>query len=178
MQYKRQAVQCTFEWQKSEDGWRRDHIWIQEYPIGSTNPRGIPYPWQSRIIGELQLVHMVKNEGMAGEMGYNQIPKYTLALVKLLQWRQHEIVDPIHGMVEFEPLPTFVAKNQRLLTGKRIFSLAHIIRGAYVVPATAAPIQYWFVNNYIDWDQLNTLYDEDFEVKRTRAADKLAAQFK
>ena len=34
MQYKHQAVQYAFEWQKSEDGWQRDHIWVQEYPIG------------------------------------------------------------------------------------------------------------------------------------------------
>ena len=84
MQYERQAVRCAFEWQKSEDGWRRDHVWVQEYPIGSTNPRGIPYPWQSRMIGELQLVLMVKDEGMVGELGCTQIPKYTGALVKLL----------------------------------------------------------------------------------------------
>ena len=69
MEYKRQAVQCAFEWRKSEDGWRRDHIWVQEYPIGLTNARAIPYPWQCRMIGELQLVFIVKNEDMESEMG-------------------------------------------------------------------------------------------------------------
>ena len=87
---------------------------------------------------------------MAGEMGCTQIAKYTGALVKLFQWRQRGIVNPIHGMVEVEPWPTFVGKNQSLLTGKMIFSLAHIIRGAHMVSATAAPVQYSFVNNYVD----------------------------
>ena len=150
MQYKRQVVQCAFEWQKSEDGWRRDHVWVQEYLIGSTNPQKILYPWQGRMIGGLQLVFTVKDEGMAGEMGCTQIPKYTGALVKLLQWRRRGIVDPIYGMIEFEPWPTFVTKNQRLLTEEKIFSLTHIITGAHVVLAIAAPIQYWFVNNYVD----------------------------
>ena len=81
-------------------------------------------------------------------------------------------------MVEVELWPTSVAKNQRLLTGKRIFSLTYIIRGAHVVPATAALVQYWFVNNYVDWDQFNTLYEKDFEVKGTCATDKVVAQFK
>ena len=130
------------------------------------------------MIGELQLVLTIKDKGMTGEMGCTQIPKYTGALVKLLQWHQHGIVDPIYGMVEVEPWPTSVAKNQRLLTGEKIFSLAHIIRGAHVVPATTALIQYWFVNNYVDWDLFNTLYDKDFKVKGSRAADKVAAQFK
>ena len=178
MQYKRQAVRYAFEWQKSEDGWQCDHVWVQEYPIRSTNLREIPYPWQSRTIGELQLVLTVKDEGMAGEIRSTQIPKYTGALVKLLRWRQRGIVDPIYNMVEVEPWPASVAKNQRLLTGEKIFSLAHIIRGAHVVPATAAPVQYWFINSYVDWDQFNILYDEDFEVKGTCAADKIAAQFK
>ena len=47
-----------------------------------------------------------------------------------------------------------------------------------MVLAIAALIQYWSLKNYVDWDQFNTLYDEDFEVKETRAADKVAAQFK
>ena len=127
------------------------------------------------MIGELQLVLTVKDEGIAGELGCTQIPKYTGALVKLLQWRQRGIIDPIHGMVEVELWPTSVAKNQRLLTEKRIFFLAHIIRGAYVVQARAAPVQYWFVNNYVDWDQFNTLYNKNFEVKGICAAEKIAA---
>ena len=43
-----------------------------------------------------------------------------------------------------------------------------------MVPVIAAPVQYWFVNNYIDWDQFNTLYDKDIKAKETRAADKVA----
>lgn len=59
--------------------------------------------------------------------------------------------------------------------GKRIFSFAYIIRGAYVVPAIAALVQYQFINNYVDWDQFNTLYDKNFKAKKTRATDKIAA---
>ena len=178
MQYERQAVRCAFNWQKSEDGWQRDHVWVQEYPTGTMNPRGVPYPWQGRMIGELQLVVTVRDEGLGSEDGYTQLPKYTGALVKLLRWRQQGSVHPTHGMVEVEPWPTTEAKNQRFFTGERIYSIPHIIRGAHVVPATAPLIQYWFVNNYIDWDQFNTLYDEDFETKGTCAADKVAGQFK
>ena len=83
-------------------------------------------------------------------MGCTQIPKYTRALVKFLQWRRHGIVVRIHGIVEVELWPTSVAKNQRLLTKEKIFSLANIVKGAHMVPATAAPVQYWFVNNYVD----------------------------
>ena len=178
IQYNRQVVQCTFEWQRGEDGWQRDHVWIQEYSTGLTNPREILYLWQSRMIGQLQLVFIVRNEGMVGKLGCTQISKYTGALIKLLQWRQHEFVNLIHGMIEVKLWQTSVAKNQRFFTRERIFSLANIIRRAYVIPATAMPVQYLFVSNYVDWNQFNTLHDKNFKAKTTRAADKVAAQFK
>ncbi len=44
MLYERQAVRCAFNWQKSEDGWQRDHVLVQKYPTEAMNPRGVPYP--------------------------------------------------------------------------------------------------------------------------------------
>lgn len=81
-------------------------------------------------------------------------------------------------MVEVEPQPISIGKSPRFFTGERIYFLAYIIRGAHVVPVTLAPIQYQFVNNYIDQDQINMLYNKDFEIKRMRVANKIANQFK
>lgn len=39
---------------------------------------------------------------MAGKFAFTQISKYTEALIKLLQWHQHWIVNPIHDMVKVE----------------------------------------------------------------------------
>lgn len=44
---------------------------------------------------------------------------------------------------------------------------------AYVITTILLPIQYKFINNYIDGDQFNTLYNEDFEIKRIHIADKI-----
>ena len=95
-------------------------------------------------------------------------------MFELLQLRQQRSVHSTNGMVEVEPWPTTKARNQRFFTGEKIYFIPHIIRGAYLVPTTALPIQYWFVNNYIDWDQFKMLYDKDFETKKTRAVDKVA----
>ncbi len=93
---------------------------------------------------------MVRDEDMGGELGVAYTPKYTGAMVKFLQWCQRGSMNPVHGMVEVEPWPITIRKNPQFLTGERIYSLAHIIRGAHVIPATLPPVQYWFVNNYID----------------------------
>ena len=88
MQYKRQAVRFIFDWQKSKDSKRHDHVWVQEYLTRVMNPQEVPYPWQGIMIGELQIVMRVKNEGLRSEGGYTQLLKYTRVLVKLLQWQQ------------------------------------------------------------------------------------------
>jgi FMN phosphatase YigB (HAD superfamily) len=45
--------------------------------------------------------------------------------------------------------------------------MAEIIRSAHVVPGSKAG---WFcINNYIDWDQYNTLYDLDSSEERLAA---------
>ncbi len=67
------------------------------------NPRGVLYPWQGRMLGELQLVLTVRDKGLGSEDVYTQLPKYTGALVKLLRWRRQESVHPTNGMVEVEP---------------------------------------------------------------------------
>lgn len=79
---------------------------------------------------------------MAGKLGCTQIFKYTEALIKLLQWYQYRVVDFIHDIVEIELLQAFIAKNQRFFIDKKNFFLADIIRKAYKVLATAAPVQY------------------------------------
>ena len=38
VQFERQVVRFAFNWQKSEDSWRLDHIWVQEYATGAMNP--------------------------------------------------------------------------------------------------------------------------------------------
>lgn len=99
-------------------------------------------------------------------------------MVKLLQWRQRRTVNPIYGMVEVELWLISTGRSLRFFIEEKIYCLAYIIRGAYVVLATLLPIQYWFVNNYIDWKHFNMLYDKDFEMKRTCAINKMVNQFK
>ncbi len=77
---------------------------------------------------------------MEGELGVAHTPKYTGAMVKLLQWRQRGSINPVHGMVEVEPWPITIGKNPRFLIRERIYSLAYIIREAHVIPATLPPV--------------------------------------
>lgn len=68
-------------------------------------------------------------------------------------------------MVKVEPQPILIKKSSQFVIGKKIYLMAHIIRIAYVVLAILPLVRYWFSNNYIDQDQFNMLYDNDFETK-------------
>ncbi len=94
------------------------------------------------MIGELQLVFMIRDKDVGRELGVAYTPKYTGAMVKLLQLYQRENDNPIHGIVEVEPWLITIRKNPRFLSRERIYSLAHIIRGAHVIPVTLLPVQY------------------------------------
>lgn len=78
-------MQYAFEWKKIENDWQCNHIWVKKYLLGPTNSQRILHLWQSKMIGELQLVFTVKDEDMAGKLGYTHISKYTEALVKFVQ---------------------------------------------------------------------------------------------
>lgn len=66
--------------------------------------------------------------------------------------------------------------NITLAVGTSImYSLENVIRSAHVIP-TSAEHESFYVNNYIDWDQYNTLYDPDFLRNGKRLAKQLARQ--
>ena len=56
-----------------------------------------------------------------------------------------------------------------------MYSLENVIRSAHVIPISAEH-ESFYVNNYIDWDQYNTLYDPDFLRNGKRLAKQLARQ--
>lgn len=90
-----------------------------------------------------------------------------------MQLYQYKIANLIHVMIEVELWSNFVTKNQRFLKEKKIFSLIYIIREVHTILAIVA-----LINNYIDCDQFNILYNENFEIKRMYNTNKVATQFK
>ena len=77
-------------------------------------------------------------------------------------------------MIEVEPSLESQAKNPRKLGHRRFYEMSNVIRSAHVVPAGKGRS---YINNYIDWDQYNTLYDVDFINNGTRVADRVAREF-
>jgi hypothetical protein len=107
---------------------------------------------------------------------------YTGALVDRLQvlngGRPHEI----HGMVEAQRCPCRCTPSEECWSSRKrnlgcrcFYVLENVVRSAHIIP-TSAEHESFYVNNYIDWDQYNTLYDPEFLQNGKRLTKKLARQ--
>ena len=63
-------------------------------------------------------------------------------------------------MVELEKWHASIEENPRNLGARHIIEVSLILRNAHVVPRNQDRVVF-YVNNYIDWDQFNQLYDAD-----------------
>ena len=78
-------------------------------------------------------------------------------------------------MVEFEKWRASIAKNCRNLSAYQILEISLILRNAHVISRDQERIVF-YVNNHIDWDQFNQLYDSDWLSKAIQNADAVACR--
>ena len=63
-------------------------------------------------------------------------------------------------MIELEKMSALTVENPCNLDTHRMIEISSVLRSAYVVPRNQDKFVF-YVNNYIDWDQFNQLYDFD-----------------
>ncbi len=98
---------------------------------------------------------------------------YIGAFVELYKRKNHRQVYEIHGMIELKKMYALITENPRNLSASQISKIFLILRNTYVVPKDQNNIVF-YVNNYIDWDHFNQLYDLDWMEKGIRNTDVLA----
>ena len=98
---------------------------------------------------------------------------YTGAFVKLYKQRNRRQVYEIHGMVELNKWHALTAENPRNLGAHRIIEVSSILRNAHVVLRDQDRMVF-YVNNYIDQNQFNQLYDTDWFNKGIRNVNAVA----
>ncbi len=80
-------------------------------------------------------------------------------------------------MVKVEHWQDLISLNARILTNQRVIQLLpNIVWSVHVVFARPNQI-FLYINNYIDWDQFNILFNLEFLSIRTRIADKIATSY-
>ena len=101
--------------------------------------------------------------------------QYTGVFINLLRLKNNERVHSFHGMVEVEDWPEVRTQNPRNIGHWYFFDMSTILRSAHIIPTDNMGVYY--VNNYVDWDQYNTIYDPDFLTNGIRDANRIAMEY-
>ncbi len=97
---------------------------------------------------------------------------YTGAYVEIYNWRSRGLVHETYGMVELEKYQISRAKNPLNLGVQRFYKISEFLQNVHVVPRDIEGNTF-YLNNDIDWDQFNQLYDPEWETKKTRSANAI-----
>ncbi len=159
----KETVRCTLNWRATGKA-HKDYVWISDE---ATRPRELCRDESlHRVIGHLESILTIYDHHRLSEKGK--------CLVNLHRTKNSGQVDETHGMFEVEPILTGASKRPRLLSAYRFFEMHDILRSAHIVPTGRDDTYY--VNNFVDWDQYNTIYDPDFIAKGVRVAGDFAGQ--
>ena len=164
-------VRCSPNWRGKANNWRRDYVWVQEHTVADAQGLGHPNGQEGRLLGQLQLILTVLDNERHDWNG--RARRYTGAFVETFRWCNGGECNDIHGMFEVERHPINNARNPRKLGPRRIYEMPTIIRSAHVVPSNEQGTR-MFVNNWLDLESYNTLFDKDWKAKGIREADRLA----
>jgi hypothetical protein len=72
-------------------------------------------------------------------------------------------------MVEVEDWLQVHTQNPCNIDHQCFFYMSTILRSAHIIPTNN--IGLYYVNNYVDWDQYNTIFDPDFLTNGIRDAE-------
>ncbi len=158
-------VQYLLEWSNSGRS-QQDYIQITE-----GEPRNKGRPWNGKLILKLLLTIIVPNSERFTPKGKSVT--YTGVLVELYNWKNRGHVYEIHRIIELKKIRASIAENPCNLSTHQIIEISLVLHSAHVVPKDQDKILF-YVNNYIDWDQFNQLYDLDWMEKGIRNVDAVA----
>jgi hypothetical protein len=96
-------------------------------------------------------------------------------LVELKRWVNREVTHSMHDMYEVKNLSLNTTQNSRLLNFHCFYDFLHIIYNVHFVFANQLHIKF-YINNFIDWNQYNTVYDSNFIINNKQIINEWKKQ--
>ena len=178
-----ELLRCTPNWRNQ--GCCNDFCWVQEFPPTSQpkqhlTPSGSEEhlsqnPLDGQRVGQLQALIKVVDIGFNDNSLGLAPPSYCAALVDVYPLKNKDAKPhPVHRMIEVTRPPVPTVDKPRVLKGRRFYGLSSVLRSAHIIPAMdnvdKRLTDIFYINNYIDWDQYQVLFEDDWEEKgRERA---------
>ena len=163
----KEYVRCKQSWQKGKE-WRRDYVWVQDIEADNGSPLS------RRKVGQVQAIVTVVGDSRRDSKGAPV--QYTGVFINLLRLKNNEQVHSVHGMVEVEDWPQVRTQNPRNIGHRCFLNMSRLLQSAHIIPTDNTGVYY--VNNYIDWDQYNMIFDPDFLTNGICDADRIAMEYR
>jgi len=85
--------------------------------------------------------------------------EYYKTLLNIFRLKDNGRPNPIYDIIEIEIPPKNTLKRSQFLRRIRFYDLFTINRSTHIIPTSFKEGNTFYVNNYINWDQYNTLFD-------------------
>ena len=162
----------TFSWCE-EILWQRDNVWVQKSESKKDYQNNESMKSSERCVEQIQIIIIMLNYQWFNFKKWSQ--RYTEMLFELKRWINKEATHSMHDMHEVKNFSSNTFQNSRLLDSCRFYNLLHIIRSAHLVSANQTRIRF-YVNNFINWNQYNTVYDLNFMTSNKQIVDEWKKQ--
>jgi hypothetical protein len=144
-----EKVRCKSNWQNKIDHWRRDYVWVQKQTSFDA--------LHDKLIEQIQVILTIENSRRV--INQTKLNIYFEVLLNLMRSRNKNISNEIFDMIELQSSSKKIFKNSRRFETKRFYDMSSILRNAHVISNERNK---YYVNNYIDWNTYNIVYDNDF----------------
>ncbi len=164
-------IQCASAWQRQMLNWRRDYIYVQEYAENDQENSDIVEALNDKLMKQLQIIITV-HDSLHQDDNEKSV-QYSRVLIELLKFKNNEVLDALHDMIEVEQWSKNTVKKSRYLECQWFYNMNTILQSAHLISTESK--KFFYVNNYIDWDTFNILYEESFLKKKVQKTNELAS---
>ncbi len=164
-------IRCASAWQRQMLNWRRDYVYVQEYAENDQENSDIVKALNDKLMKQLQIIITVRDS--LHQDDNEKSVQYSKALIELLKFKNNEVFNALHDMIEVEQWSKNTVKKSWYLEYQRFYNMSTILWSAHLISTESK--KFFYVNNYINWDTFNILYEESFLKKRAWKTNKLAS---
>ena len=171
----KEYVRCAFNWQNVKK-WKRNHVLMQDRTKSTEN---IKKTLQEKLFDKLlfiiSIVNFERSISQTNARKKKKYKKYIEILIKLLRFKTKKVFHEVHDMIEVDSYLFKKSKIQRQLKSRRIFKMINILKNVHIVFDFMISDKHNFIsyiNNYVDWNSYNILYDMNFMKKSKKIKNK------
>jgi len=165
-----ERVYCTPNWQRKGDPWRRDCVLVQKWLEDTETALSTLNSW---LFDRLWIIISVADS--LQENGWGKLKQYISTLVDLFKSMNKGCSHDVHNIIELNDWPAHVFNNSWFIEGWRFYIMSTILQSVHIISASLKKRQrikgaMYYLNNFIDWNSYNSIYEEDFLTKGTNVA--------